>query len=115
MASLEELGELQERVEVDLAAAESVESVDAIAAAALGQGSPVAEARRGLRDTDPDERRELGRAISEIAAIIESTIAQRRAVLAAAERAEMLAADRVDLTLPARKPRRGAPFPRHPL
>jgi len=108
MASFEELAELETRAEADLAAAESVDAVDAISAAALGQASPIAEARRSLRDIDPDERRELGRAISEIARAIEAAVSERRAVLAAAERAEKLAADRVDVTLPGRRPRRGA-------
>lgn len=108
MASLEELTELETRAEADLASAASVEAVDAIAAAALGRSSPIAAARRSLRDAGPDERRELGRAISKIAASIETAIEERRSVLAAVERSERLAADRIDMTLPGRRPRRGA-------
>ena len=108
MASLEQLNELRTRVAAELATAESVEAVDAIASAATGAGSPISQARRGLRDVAAEERKELGRAISEIATAIESSVAERRSVLAAAERATQLAADRVDMTLPGRRPARGA-------
>jgi len=108
MVPLEDLTELQTRVEADLAIAETVYAVDVVGAAALGAGSPIAAARRGLRDVDADERRELGRAISAIAEAIETAVAERRAVLGAVERSERLAADRVDMTLPGRRPRRGA-------
>ena len=59
MASLEDLTELETRAVADVAAAASVEAVDAISTAALGQSSPIAEARRALRDADPEERRDL--------------------------------------------------------
>jgi phenylalanyl-tRNA synthetase alpha chain len=109
MASLEELHALQTRVEADLAVAATVAQVEAIATEALGSAGPVAAARRGLRDVPDEERRELGRAISEVASAIEASVAEVRAVLARNERAEKLAADRVDLSLPARRPARGAP------
>jgi len=108
MASLEELTDLQTRVSADLAAADTVESVDRIAAEALGQESLISASRRGLRDADPEERRKLGKAISEIAEAIEAAVVDRRSVLGAAERAQQLAADRVDMTLPGRRPLRGA-------
>lgn len=108
MASLEDLTELETRAVADVAAAASVDAVNAISTAALGQSSPIAEARRALRDADPDERRELGRAISQIATAIEAAVEERRTVLAAAERALRLEADRTDMTLPGRLPYRGA-------
>ncbi len=74
----------------------------------MGRQSPIAEARRGLGAiADPDERRDTGRAINDVAARLGELIERRRAVLAAAEEAEALAADRVDVTLPGRAPRRG--------
>ena len=104
MPDLGDLEALETRVASDLADAESVRAVDAIGEEALGPASPVAEARRGLRDADPDERAELGK----IASRIETAVDARRADLAAAERAAFLAADRLDLTLPGRRPPRGA-------
>lgn len=108
MASLDELQALQARVDADLAEAGTVADVDLISNEALGQAGPVAAARRGLRDVPSEERRELGRAISEIASAIETAVEERRSVLARDERATALAADRVDLTLPGRRPPRGA-------
>lgn len=108
MPSLEELDALRTRITAELAAADSVAAVDEIASSALGSSSPVALARRGLRDVDPAERASLGKAISEIASEIESLIDGRRAVLVAAERADRLASERIDMTLPGRRPPRGA-------
>ncbi len=99
---------MRARVEADLAAAETVAAVDSIAADALGPSSPVAEARRGLRDVDEADRAALGKAIAEIAAAVEAAVDARRDVLAASERADRLSADRVDVTLPGRRPPRGA-------
>lgn len=108
MPTLADLEALRDRVSADLAAAATVKAVDEIADGALGPASAIAEARRGLRDVDPSERGALGKAIGEIASSIEATLAARRDDLAAAERAAFLRADRLDLTLPARRPRRGA-------
>lgn len=108
MVSLEDLARLQARTAEELAAAESVQEVDGVATAALGPASPVAEARRGLRDVEPDERSRLGRRISEVAAAIESAIDARREELAAVERVARLAGDGLDLSLPGRVPPRGA-------
>jgi phenylalanyl-tRNA synthetase alpha chain len=108
MASLDELQALQSRVEADVASAATVAEIDAIASNALGQAGPVAAARRGLRDADPQERAALGRAIGEIAAAIEEAIDAARSVLVREERASQLAADKLDLSLPGRRPARGA-------
>lgn len=108
MPSLADLEVLRDRVVADLADAPSVKAVDELAATALGPASPVAEARRNLRDADPSERGALGKAISEVATAIETAMTARREELAALERAAFLRADRLDLTLPPRRPRRGA-------
>jgi phenylalanyl-tRNA synthetase alpha chain len=108
MPPLEDLEAIRERVTSDLAAAETVEDVERISDSVLGPASSIAEARRGLRDADPDERPALGKAISEIAEALAGAIEARRAELEELERAAFLEADRLDLTLPGRPPGRGA-------
>lgn len=108
MPSLDDLRALRLRVIADLAGTSSVQEVDDLAGAALGPSSPIAAARRELRDVAPGERAELGRAIGEIADDIQAAVEERRAVVAAAERAAFLEGDGLDLSLPGRRPRRGA-------
>jgi len=107
MATLDELGALQAQVSADLAQAATTADVDAIASDALGPAGPIAAARRGLRDVSEEERPALGRSISEVADAIQEAIDSRHQTLAAEERAAFLEADRLDLTLPGRRPARG--------
>jgi phenylalanyl-tRNA synthetase alpha chain len=67
-------------------------------AGALGKRSALALAHRQLGALDPDARREAGARLHEIRGRLEGVAEQRRVDLAAADRAAMLAADRLDLT-----------------
>ncbi len=89
-------------------ATESLADLDALEAELIGKGSPIAQARRGLGAiNDPEERRDTGRAINDIASRLTDLLTLRRSELATAEESASLAADRVDVTLPGRRPRRG--------
>ncbi len=72
----------------------------------LGKRSVLAKAHRALGALDPEGRREMGRRLQEVRATLEGKLAARRAELAAAERADFLVDDRLDLTevIPARVP-----------
>jgi len=91
-----------------------IEAFDDLAALAgfesdvVGQGSPIMEARRSLKDVPPEDRKDLGKAINEVKTSLEAAIAGRRAVLNTAAEAERLAAERLDITLPGRAPARGS-------
>ena len=64
----------------------------------FGKRSALAGAHRSLGSLDPDARKEAGRQLHEARAALEELLAARRATLAEAERAALLAADRLDLT-----------------
>jgi phenylalanyl-tRNA synthetase alpha chain len=91
-----------------LRAAAAAAEIDAIEREVLGNASAVAKARQGLRNLPDEERREAGRAINEIAGRLEERITLRRRELVAAEEAERLGRERLDITLPGRAPARGA-------
>ncbi len=82
-----------------IGAAADIESLDAIAAAAVGRESPIAAARRGLGSMPPEERRDAGRLINEVAKEIEATVAARREELVAQERAVAIAGEAIDVTV----------------
>ena len=99
---------VEEDALVRLDAAGGVAEIDALEREVLGNASALAEARRGLRGLPDEARREAGRVINEIAGRLGERIASRRAEAAAAEETARLQRERLDLTLPARAPARGA-------
>ncbi len=106
--SMDDVHELLNSAPATIGAAASLAELDEIEARTVGRGSPIAEARRGLGGIeDPDERRETGRSINDIASQLTALIDDRRHMLAAEEQSIVLAHDRVDVTLPGRTPRRG--------
>ncbi|MEN8233665.1 MAG: phenylalanine--tRNA ligase subunit alpha [Actinomycetota bacterium] len=101
------LERLRSDAPVRIDAAESVAELDAVANEVTGKASPIAAGRRSLGKVAPEERRDLGRAINDVAQELDAIIAARREILESAEASAALAGDRVDVTLPGRVPRRG--------
>jgi phenylalanyl-tRNA synthetase alpha chain len=101
------LDELVRAVPPRVAAAASLDELAAIEAEAVGKRSPITEARRGLGSLDPDARRTAGQAIQEAADRLTAAIGERRRVMTAEMEAIRLSAERVDVTLPGRRPARG--------
>ncbi|MEN8113991.1 MAG: phenylalanine--tRNA ligase subunit alpha [Actinomycetota bacterium] len=91
------------RIEV----AQSVAELDAVANEVTGKASPIAAGRRSLGKAAPEDRRDLGRAINDVAQELNAIIDTRRGALEAEEASAALAIDSVDVTLPGRAPRRG--------
>ena len=87
--------------------AATVDELEILAAEVTGKHSPIAAGRRSLGSVPPDERRDLGRAINDVAVELNSLIDTRRAALEAVEASKALEGDRVDVTLPGRVPERG--------
>jgi phenylalanyl-tRNA synthetase alpha chain len=108
MDDKERLEELRRDVPEKVAATDTLEELADLEAAAVGKQSVVAAARRSLGSIDPEKRREYGRFINEVASEISAAIDTRRAALEAAAEAAQLEQDRVDVTLPGRRPRRGS-------
>lgn len=103
-----EIAALRASAPAEIAAVTSIGELDEIEERVVGRRSPLAEAKRRLADVSPEDRPALGKALNEAAAELSETIAARRAELAVAAENEALAADRMDVTLPGRRPARGA-------
>jgi len=91
-----------------LAAAETTAEIESLEREVLGNASAVAEARRSLRGLSDEQRREMGRAINDIAGRLQERISTRRAEVTAVEEVTRLEKERLDITLPGRAPARGA-------
>jgi phenylalanyl-tRNA synthetase alpha chain len=89
----------------DLAALQAAE------ATAVGRKSPLAEVQRALGSFDDRDRPRVGQRVNEVRDGLRAAFAARREALEADDELRLLEADRVDLTLPGRRPRPGSVHP----
>jgi phenylalanyl-tRNA synthetase alpha chain len=92
-------------------AATSVAELREVRVRALGRKAPMSRARAEMGSLSEDERREIGRLLNEAREQIEAALAARDQELSAAEEAEALARDRIDVTVPGRRVDPGHPHP----
>jgi phenylalanyl-tRNA synthetase alpha chain len=94
------------------AEAGSTDELEAAKVAVLGRRSPWSQVQRSLGGLGVEEKRRLGRLSNEVKAELEEALERRRAVLVQSDETRLLQADRVDVTLPGRRPREGSLHPR---
>ena len=108
---LDRLAEVREAFLADLeAAAGDAEAVEAVRIRYAGRRSGLLqELTAALRELPPEEKREYGRALNELKKLVETRL--KEAAAGAGRRAARAA--EVDVTLPGRRPPRGARHPVH--
>ncbi|MDR1448849.1 MAG: phenylalanine--tRNA ligase subunit alpha [Propionibacteriaceae bacterium] len=94
-----------------VAAAATAADLKAARAAHLGERSPLGLAGRAIGGLDPAERKTAGLRLGAARGLVADALAAREAELSAAELAARLAAERVDVSLPADLGPVGAPHP----
>ena len=94
-----------------IAEAGSSGSLEAAKVAVLGRKSRFTEVQRSLGSLGEKDRRRVGKVANEVRAVLEGALDERRAALAATDETRLLAADRVDVTLPGRRLRPGSLHP----
>ncbi len=87
-----------------LAASTTEAEVEQLRVRFLGRKGELTNAVRGLRDVDPAERPAVGALLNEIKDEVEQRIERARADLRAAARTRALAREKVDVTVPGRRP-----------
>ena len=97
----------RERRLQEVAAAPSTADLELLQTRLLGRRSALDEVASRMGSVEPSDRPELGRRISALRREFEGALSARRAELQAKEDAERLAAERLDLTLPGARRRRG--------
>ena len=93
------------------AKARTLEALEEAKVAVLGRKAPIAQVQSSLGSLPADVRREIGRRTNEVFAELREALDARRAELEIGNDAELLEADRVDVTLPGRRPRAGSLHP----
>jgi phenylalanyl-tRNA synthetase alpha chain len=94
-----------------IAAAGTVEEVRAAEVRVLGRRSNVAEVQRSLGRLPAEDRPRVGRAVNEVFEALRAAIAERETALRGEARRAEAEADRLDVTLPGRRPPPGSLHP----
>jgi phenylalanyl-tRNA synthetase alpha chain len=106
-----DLTTLEAELSAQVAAAPDVAALEAIRVAALGKSGSISGLLKTLGSMSPDERREAGPAINGLRDRIAALLGERKAALEAAELDARLAAETLDLSLPAPPRRKGSVHP----
>ena len=99
------------RGQAAFAEAEGLEQLEAAHVAIMGRKSPFSQLQRGLGGLGEDDRRTVGARTNEVRTALTEALELRRDQLQAAADSALLEADRVDLTVPGRRPRSGSLHP----
>lgn len=90
---------------------ENLHRLEELRVAMLGKNGEITLRLKQLGQATAEERQTLGKALNELRRAAEEAVADRRAALKAAEEADKLACERVDVTLPARPRTEGVLHP----
>jgi len=94
-----------------ISAASTLEELEEAERSVLGRKGPVAEVQRSLADLPEDDRRTLGRAVNETFQAVRAAAAERGAAIQAELERAVVEQDRIDVTLPGRRPPLGGLHP----
>ena len=107
--SVEAVKQLEDAARAEIRAAQSPEALELLRVKYLGRKGDLTLILRGLKDLDPDLRRQVGQESNRAKVALEEALAQTLAALKAAARRTAAAA--IDVTLPGRRPPLGRLHP----
>ncbi len=108
---MSDLATLEAEIVSAVEASADLAGLDAVRVTALGKSGSISALLKGLGAMGPDERREQGPLINGLRDRVQAALAERKTALEAAALDAQLAAERLDLTLPAPPRRRGSVHP----
>ncbi len=108
---MSDIERLRESILSAIAAAADLDALETARVKALGRKGAITAEMKGLRDLAPEARQAVGQALNALKSEIAAAIEARRATLSEAALEARLAAERVDVTLPARPEPQGRIHP----
>ncbi|MDQ4148671.1 MAG: phenylalanine--tRNA ligase subunit alpha [Actinomycetota bacterium] len=108
---VEELNAVRDHALKDIEGAEDSNRLRAVEVDYLGRKGPVARIGRSISELPLEDRKVVGRTANEVRGAIEGAIASKRRELESSELARRWEAERVDVTLPGRRPAAGRLHP----
>src|SRR6266508_1911343 len=109
--TINQLEALRERAQQELASVSDLDGLDRWRAAYLGRSVPLSDILRQLGSLPAEERRPTGQRANEVKQALEQAFAARQEALRSADWQRALETDRVDVTLPGRRPPQGRLHP----
>ncbi|MCA1840334.1 MAG: phenylalanine--tRNA ligase subunit alpha [Actinomycetota bacterium] len=106
-----QLASITSEAQEAIAAAASLSEMEELRVKFLGRKSPIAQINQGMGKLDEQQRRTVGRELTEARRTIDAAFAAKTQVLEAAEQTARLDAEQLDVTLPGRRLRRGVIHP----
>ena len=106
-----DLATLEAEIVSAVQASADLAGLDAVRVTVLGKSGSISALLKGLGAMGPDERREQGPLINGLRDRVQAVLTERKTALEAAALDAQLAAERLDLTLPAPPRRRGSVHP----
>ncbi len=103
--------QLQEEALRDLNAAEDLKSLQDVRVKVLGKKGALTEIMKGMRDLAPEQRPLVGNLVNGLKDLFEEAFSARQNALQTQELATRLANEKIDVTLPGRKPFSGSLHP----
>lgn len=103
----EEMQELQQRALEQIAAAANESELQKIRVAFLGKKGELTAILRGMKDLTAEERPVVGALANEVRGLLEKNLSEKQDELAQKALSERLAAEKIDITLPGRRPLQG--------
>ncbi|MCK7661635.1 phenylalanine--tRNA ligase subunit alpha [Corynebacterium antarcticum] len=105
------LNQAAEEAIAAFAAADSLEELAVVRRSHLGDDAPIPQARRSLGSIPKDQRKDAGRLVNMARGRVEKAFAEAKTRLEEKRNAEVLVAERVDVTLPTGRTQPGAMHP----
>jgi phenylalanyl-tRNA synthetase alpha chain len=111
MNAAEALRTIERQREEGLAAVSAAQSLDdlrTVEVRFLGRKAPLSDVQRALTGLPTDQRPRIGKAINDAFSALRGAVAERELALRAEEGRAVAEADRIDVTLPGRRPSQGS-------
>lgn len=101
---VQQLNEIREQALASVSSSVDTGSLEEARVSHLGRKSRLSKVSSSLKEMKDEDRKIVGKTVNEVRAAIEEAISSRLVDLTAAERGAQLETERVDVTLPGRKP-----------
>ena len=108
---MDQVENLREELLSEVSGAKTLKDLESVRVSALGKKGRITVMMEGLGDMEPEARKTAGQQLNTVKQQIADVIYKRKAELEAADLADQLATDTVDVSLPVRPEQRGSLHP----